>query len=405
MKNTNKKGFTIVELVIVIAVIAILAAVLIPTFASIVKKANAANDTVVAKNMNTALAEYSALNGKPETFDEVLTAIEEAGYVLANLNAKADGNLYGWDKTNNQIVYIDAEGKTIYQNVDFVAGDLQFVVADSSVELPEGFESNAVVDMTKPEGPKALKAALEDGKSITLSNDIVVDAEIIIPEGSDVTLDLGTHKYTTDKTNAGSVSQTSKYIKVSEGASLTIQNGTFEGRGIMNNGGTITIKDGTAINAVDVNGGGCIKNKTGGTVIIEGGTFNAPNFIEWDAVNKGGACAVENNGGTLVIKGGTFTTNTESYLISNLSGEMTIEGGTFKSYRGVVACEGGSIDIKAGTFTLENHPDTGKAPSGHHFYVVTGGTVTIGSNVVLNGLDDKIYKDDSASITDNRSSN
>ena len=39
MKN-NKKGFTIVELVIVIAVIAILAGVLIPTFAGIVSKAN-----------------------------------------------------------------------------------------------------------------------------------------------------------------------------------------------------------------------------------------------------------------------------------------------------------------------------------------------------------------------------
>lgn len=34
----NKKGFTIVELVIVIAVIAILAAVLIPTFSGIVEK-------------------------------------------------------------------------------------------------------------------------------------------------------------------------------------------------------------------------------------------------------------------------------------------------------------------------------------------------------------------------------
>ncbi len=35
-----KKGFTITELVIVIAVIAILAAVLIPTFSSIIKRAN-----------------------------------------------------------------------------------------------------------------------------------------------------------------------------------------------------------------------------------------------------------------------------------------------------------------------------------------------------------------------------
>lgn len=39
MKNT-RKGFTITELVIVIAVIAILAAVLIPTFSNLIKKAN-----------------------------------------------------------------------------------------------------------------------------------------------------------------------------------------------------------------------------------------------------------------------------------------------------------------------------------------------------------------------------
>ena len=40
MKKTNKKGFTIVELVIVIAVIAILSAVLIPTFGGIISQAN-----------------------------------------------------------------------------------------------------------------------------------------------------------------------------------------------------------------------------------------------------------------------------------------------------------------------------------------------------------------------------
>ena len=43
-KRKNKKGFTIVELVIVIAVIAILAAVLIPTFSSLIKKANESAD-------------------------------------------------------------------------------------------------------------------------------------------------------------------------------------------------------------------------------------------------------------------------------------------------------------------------------------------------------------------------
>ncbi len=53
MKN-NRKGFTITELVIVIAVIAILAAVLIPTFASMIKKANDSAILQEAKNLHTS---------------------------------------------------------------------------------------------------------------------------------------------------------------------------------------------------------------------------------------------------------------------------------------------------------------------------------------------------------------
>lgn len=61
MKKLNKKGFTIVELVIVIAVIAILAGVLIPTFATVVDKANKSKAMQEAKNEYEAyLAEYAA---------------------------------------------------------------------------------------------------------------------------------------------------------------------------------------------------------------------------------------------------------------------------------------------------------------------------------------------------------
>jgi type IV pilus assembly protein PilA len=79
MKNLKKKGFTIVELVIVIAVIAVLAAVLIPTFVNLTRKANVSADTVLAKNLNTALAVYDAENDI-EDFDDVLEAIKEHGY-------------------------------------------------------------------------------------------------------------------------------------------------------------------------------------------------------------------------------------------------------------------------------------------------------------------------------------
>ena len=53
MKKMNKKGFTIVELVIVIAVIAILAAVIVPTFSTVVTKANESKALQEAKNAYT----------------------------------------------------------------------------------------------------------------------------------------------------------------------------------------------------------------------------------------------------------------------------------------------------------------------------------------------------------------
>ena len=53
MKKNSRKGFTITELVIVIAVIAILAAVLIPTFSGIISKANESAALQKAKNAYT----------------------------------------------------------------------------------------------------------------------------------------------------------------------------------------------------------------------------------------------------------------------------------------------------------------------------------------------------------------
>ena len=60
MKKNNKKGFTIVELVIVIAVIAILAAVLIPTFSNVIEKAQKSAAMQAARNeYEMYLAEYA----------------------------------------------------------------------------------------------------------------------------------------------------------------------------------------------------------------------------------------------------------------------------------------------------------------------------------------------------------
>ena len=70
MKKNNKKGFTIVELVIVIAVIAILAAVLIPTFTGVTEKAQKSAALQNAENAwKEFLGEYADKMDNPAEFN------------------------------------------------------------------------------------------------------------------------------------------------------------------------------------------------------------------------------------------------------------------------------------------------------------------------------------------------
>ena len=113
--RSNKKGFTIVELVIVIAVIAILAAVLIPTIAGLVKKANATADTQLVSDLNTAIAAYvnGALDGDETGIKEALAAAAEFGIDVTKINVKAEGNEILYDSVNNVFCYLNS-GKIEY---------------------------------------------------------------------------------------------------------------------------------------------------------------------------------------------------------------------------------------------------------------------------------------------------
>ena len=75
MKKQNKKrGFTIVELTIVVSVIAILSAVLIPTFAGVIKRSKISADEQAVRNMNTVIATIT-----DENLDYNLTDNEDQG--------------------------------------------------------------------------------------------------------------------------------------------------------------------------------------------------------------------------------------------------------------------------------------------------------------------------------------
>lgn len=118
-KLNHKKAFTVVELVIVIAIIAVLAAVLIPTFAGLIHSANVSSDKSLVKNLNTALRADEVLNGSNSNIDRALGVSLENGYNIEKLTPTSQGNEIVWDEVNNQfalikgdqVLYADNESK------------------------------------------------------------------------------------------------------------------------------------------------------------------------------------------------------------------------------------------------------------------------------------------------------
>ena len=102
LANQRKKGFTVVELVIVIAVIAILAAVLIPTFTNIINKANESVDMQIVAQMNKALSAEEIVSGKPATVvaaKEILVANRCDDFTPSDAQ-----NVFYWIGSENRVI-------------------------------------------------------------------------------------------------------------------------------------------------------------------------------------------------------------------------------------------------------------------------------------------------------------
>ncbi len=102
-----KKAFTITELVIVIAVIAILAAVLIPTFTTLIDRANRSSDESAVYNMNLILSSDEAMNGKPENVSQAMDILSEAGMDAREYRALAKNHTFFYNLQENRVMYID----------------------------------------------------------------------------------------------------------------------------------------------------------------------------------------------------------------------------------------------------------------------------------------------------------
>ena len=102
MRSSNKKAFTIVELVIVIAVIAILAAVMIPTFSSLIKSATKSADESELVAINTQLATNKVTTGE-QLYALIASTYPEKAADFAPKSAKY-GYSFFYDVQENKVI-------------------------------------------------------------------------------------------------------------------------------------------------------------------------------------------------------------------------------------------------------------------------------------------------------------
>ena len=169
MKKMNKKGFTIVELVIVIAVIAILAAVLIPTFISLVDKANRSADQQAVRQMNTALAIDGAV--VPTDIFKLHEVLSELGMTSEDYHPLTKDTYFFWDSDLNRVLHVDKDYKVIapaeYAGQTYVAGTSNWysLSLEIAAVAPENFNGNAnTVTVSTGSEMQYVLNALAEGK-------------------------------------------------------------------------------------------------------------------------------------------------------------------------------------------------------------------------------------------------
>ena len=248
-----KRGFTITELVVVIGIIAILAAVLIPTFANIIQRSRESADTQNVEHMNTALYAYEVSNEKPSTMTDVVEVLADSGYLLENLSPTGDGYDIVWDQEHNRLALIDEDGETIYSDGDVSeTASMLWTIVD---EIPTGEEDKGY--------SYYLSTGYVGADAVTVTAGVDVGEN----EGIAVTYATQEAKNVTVRTNGGALtvnapaSNVNHYGTASEVTITAVAQNSYHLYGrvesdITVTSGRVVLESGSSSNTVYVNGGG-----------------------------------------------------------------------------------------------------------------------------------------------------
>ena len=363
----NRKGFTTVELVIVIAVIAVLAAVLIPTFASLIRKAEESvylqektNQMILDMQEKVLNEDYMTWEEFEELLDKKLSELQENGLTADEIEALINAAIQNYlDKLNGGDVGLSEDQiNKIIQNAlkDLDTGlskeEIEEIIsnalanqqpvppAEKPTEAPAEPTINSPEDFGNILGADSLTGELAAGEyNIVLGADLNWSAEtlgIFINDGANVVIDLNGHTLTT----------TTQCI-VQQGGSLTLTGGTLNTSGFVNVKGSCTI-EGCTLYLSESGGSGVqnsaatanttinnceiiaqksgstftypISNVNGGTMTVTDTNITSDTFISIGGGSGDAALHLSNvnisNGGKMIMDSGnlsgTYTKNGES---------------------------------------------------------------------------------------------
>ncbi len=318
-KQTPKRGFTIVELVIVIAVIAILAAVLIPTFASLIKKANESVDIRLVREMNTILKADEAVKGKPAGVDAVRAILAENG--IADFTPAMAEHAFAWDKEENVVVLINTTTQ-----LGVFPKEYKDVPYEASWELLAGNVNVSIEDLGAANLDEAL-TKVKPGQTILLTSDQTLNTTLLT---EDANIDLN-----------GKTLTAPEGFDLDPHVNVVITNGNLTGKRVdLYAGAELTLND---VNWTTTSSAAFYPRGTASHITINGGTIIADTVITTSYSDGGSEHSLIN------ISGATFGSAEApcgvAFSVIN-SGDLTITDCTIYADEAAVISRASNTIIK-----------------------------------------------------------